>query len=166
MIFFVLTDTKNIMGLFTKIHQRFLNENDKSNNSHIKNLILLSKANGGLGEHESSIIKTIAENLYMSNGSVYRISKHLKDIPFHIPLSEKRKFDQMYDLVFLLLLSNQSAGIETDESYMIIKMIALKYGFEINIINKIKCKIVESQFWKHRQLDNEKKVIQNQIRYN
>ena len=154
------------MGLFTSIQQRFLNENDKSNNCHIKNLILLSKASGGLGEQECRIIKTIAENLYMSNGTVYRISKHLNDIPFHVPLSEKRKFDQIYDLVFLLLLTNRSAGLENDESSMIMKTITLKYGFELIIINNIKCKIVESQFWKHRQLEYQKKVIQNQIRYN
>ena len=154
------------MGLFTRLQQRFLNENDKSNNCHIKNLILLSKASGGLGEQESRIIRTIAENLYMPNDSVFRIFKHLNDIPFHVPLSEKRKFDQMYDLVFLLLLRNKSAGLENDESSMIIKMITLKYGFELNMINNLKRKIVESQFWKHRQLDIQKKVIQNQIRYN
>ena len=102
----------------------------------------------------------------MPNDSVFRIFKHLNDIPFHVQLSEKRKFDQMYDLVFLLLLRNKSAGLENDESSMIIKMITLKYGFELNMINNLKRKIVESQFWKHRQLDIQKKVIQNQIRYN
>lgn len=83
--------------------------------SHLKNLLILTMADGHMAEIESHLLIAIAHRLGLNEADIDRIKANLENIEFKMPDKYDDKIEQFHDL--LTLMSVDGFIDPNEESY-------------------------------------------------
>ncbi|WP_437368358.1 hypothetical protein [Maribacter litoralis] len=112
----------------------------KKRKSHFKNLLAVAMADGNLDNIEFDYIMQLADKCYMSRDEVKRVIDFPEAITFHPPKTNRERFDQMYDLVTVMLIDDR-----IDEREMqLCKVFAMKLGFKPAIVDKLVLDLIDN----------------------
>ena len=115
----------------------FENEQAKKIKSHLLNLAALAKADGHIDAREMSFIQAVGKKNGISASEVQALVSGNKGASSHLPTNDSERFDQIFDLVDMMLAD----GIvdETEMEFCI--MMAEKLGFRKAIVGVLVRKI-------------------------
>ncbi|APQ18791.1 TerB family tellurite resistance protein [Maribacter hydrothermalis] len=112
----------------------------KKRKSHFKNLLAVAMADGKLDNIEFDYIMQLADKCYMTGDEVKRVIDFPEAISFHPPKTERERFDQMYDLVTVMLVD----GRIDDREMQLCKVFAMKLGFKPAIVDKLVLDLIDN----------------------
>ncbi|WP_321827222.1 tellurite resistance TerB family protein [Maribacter dokdonensis] len=112
----------------------------KKRKSHFKNLLAVAMADGNLDNIEFDYIMQLADKCYMSRDEVKRVLDFPEAITFHPPKTNRERFDQMYDLVTVMLID----GRIDDREMQLCKVFAMKLGFKPAIVDKLVLDLIDN----------------------
>lgn len=114
------------MGLFgsSKSRQR---------KSHFRNLIALAVADGKLDESEKKLLDAIASRIGLTEKEALKVLNSPKKVKFTPPSKPEERFEQLYDLVLLMMVDGD---IDEDEMEYCRRM-AIAYGFKTAAIDEL-----------------------------
>jgi uncharacterized membrane protein YebE (DUF533 family) len=115
----------------------FESEQAKKIKGHLSNLAALAKADGHIDAREMSFIKAVGKKNGISEADVEALVSGAKGTSNHIPTNDSERFDQIFDLVDMMLAD----GVvdETEMDFCI--MMAEKLGFRKAIVGVLVRKI-------------------------
>lgn len=118
------------MGLFgffgPKIKKELLD-------SHLKNLWEVAMSDGHIDDREVKLLFQIAKRHGVGKSRVNRVKNKMDTIDFIKPDNDKERFDQMYDLVMMMM-----ADHEIDQNEMrVCNKYAEKLGFDKRIVDDL-----------------------------
>ena len=106
--------------------------------SHMKNLIEMAGIDGRLASEEMSLLQTIAAKNGISPSRLEEIRSNPGNITFEVPKDEHEKFNQLYDLVHMMVVDKD---IDPEE-VRLSEIFAGKFGYDHatipGLINTIK----------------------------
>ena len=106
-----------------------------SAHSHMKNLIEIAAADGNFDKVEAELLHTIAKKNGISSSKLKEIEKNPGNVLFEVPEDEFEKFQQMYDLVHMMIVDNEVHH----EEMKLCNLYASKFGYpKANIDELIK----------------------------
>jgi uncharacterized membrane protein YebE (DUF533 family) len=117
----------------------FENEQAKKIKSHLSNLAALAKADGHIDEREMSFIIAVGKKNGISAADVQALVSGAKSAGTDLPTNDSERFDQIFDLVDMMLAD----GVvdETEMEFCI--MMAEKLGFRKAIVGVLVRKITQ-----------------------
>ena len=115
----------------------FENEQTKKLKSHIMNLVALAKADGHIDEREMSFIVQVGKKNGMRAEEVRSIVGNASSINLVIPDNDSERFDQIFDLVDMMLAD----GIVDDTEMEFCIDMAEKLGFRKEVVGVLVRKI-------------------------
>jgi len=115
------------------LQELFESFDKKKRKSHFKNLLAVAMADGKLDNIEFDFIMNLARNCYMSQDEVQRVIDYPEQISFYAPKTNAERFDQIYDLVTVMLID----GEIDDRERSLCKVFAMKLGFRTAIVDKL-----------------------------
>ncbi len=117
----------SLFGLFgPKVKKELLD-------SHLKNLWEVAMSDGHIDDREVNLLLKIAKRHGVGRGRVNKIKGKMDAIEFFKPDNDKERFDQMYDLVMMMM-----ADSEIDENEMrVCNKYAEKLGFDKRIVDDL-----------------------------
>jgi uncharacterized tellurite resistance protein B-like protein len=101
--------------------------------SHMRNLIEIAAADGGLGIEEQRLLNYAAQRNNISLQELQEMQRNLSDIRFQIPGSDREKFNQLYDLVHMMSVDK---NIHVEEQRLC-EIFAIKFGFRKEIVREM-----------------------------
>ena len=113
---------------------------DKADASHIKNLIEMAAADGRLHESEKELLRTLAKRYGISESHLAEIQNNPSKVELKIPKDERKKFQQLYDLVYMMGVDNDIHNNEAD----LAKTLAIKFGYKPEIARELVSVISEN----------------------
>ncbi|MCB0751739.1 MAG: hypothetical protein KDC52_09710 [Ignavibacteriae bacterium] len=128
------------MRIVKKIKNIFDSYELKSKKSYLKNVYSVALADGQLANEEFELLLNVADKLYLNEEVVQEIIHYAEDVPFINPKHDREKLDQIYDCIFMSLID----GEINDKEIGLCKLIAVKFGFRPNIVDKIMTDIFNS----------------------
>jgi uncharacterized tellurite resistance protein B-like protein len=93
--------------------------------SHVKNLIEVALSDGNIDEEEIVLLLNLAKSLGITQQEIYKIRINPGKINFNPPRSSRGRFNQIYDLVCMMMVDGQ---IDKNE-LKVCKDLALKLGY-------------------------------------
>jgi uncharacterized tellurite resistance protein B-like protein len=106
---------------------------DKTDASHIKNLIEMAAADGRLHESEKELLKTLARRYGISESHLSEIQNNPNKVELKVPKNERKKFQQLYDLIYMMGIDNHIHNNEAD----LAKTLAIKFGYKPEIAREL-----------------------------
>jgi uncharacterized membrane protein YebE (DUF533 family) len=103
----------------------------KQNHSHIRNLIEIALADGRMDEEEMVLLINLAQKLGITREEITQIKQNPSSVVFHTPKNSKQRFDQIYDLVCMMMVNGE---INKNE-LKLCKDLALKLGYLPRIVD-------------------------------
>ena len=101
--------------------------------SHLKNLWEVAMSDGHIDDREVKLLYQIADRHGVGRGRVNKIKKNMNEIDFFKPDNDQERFDQIYDLVMMMM-----ADSEIDENEMrVCNKYAEKLGFDKRIVDEL-----------------------------
>jgi uncharacterized tellurite resistance protein B-like protein len=94
--------------------------------SHIKNLIEIAVADGKFTDDENALLISIAARNGITKKKIQEIRAKSSSIVFEVPKDEKDKFNQMYDLVHMMVVDK---SIHSEE-LRLCEIFASKFGYK------------------------------------
>ena len=94
--------------------------------SHMKNLLELAYVDGHFDDAENILLNKIAKKHNISEKQLEEIKQNPDAIKFEIPKKDKDKFEQLYDLVSMMLADEY---IDTEE-FKLCVLFAKKFGYK------------------------------------
>jgi len=101
--------------------------------SHMRNLIEIAAADGGLGTEEQRLLNYAAQRNNISSTELQEMQRNPSDIRFQVPGSDREKFNQMYDLVHMMSVDK---NIHLEEQRLC-EIFAIKFGFRKEIVREM-----------------------------
>lgn len=101
--------------------------------SHMKNLIEMAAADGQFQDVEFELLKKIGKRNGISEAQLNEIKSNPESIPFEVPVDEKEKFHQLYDLVHMMSIDDQ---IHSEERKLC-NLFAIRFGYRRGIIDDL-----------------------------
>ncbi|GGG57069.1 tellurite resistance TerB family protein [Hymenobacter glacieicola] len=138
----------------------FENEQTKKVKSHIMNLVALAKADGHIDEREMSFIVTVGKKNGMRADEVRSIVGNASAVQLIIPDNDSERFDQIFDLVDMMLAD----GVVDDTEMDFCVDMAEKLGFRKDIVAVLVRKIsqgVKDGFPRQQIKDDTLEQLQN-----
>lgn len=121
------------------LQELFESFDKKKRKSHFKNLLVVAMVDGKLDNKEFDFIMNLARNCYMSQDEVQRVIDYPEQISFYASKTNAERFDQIYDLVTVMLING-----EIDErERSLCKVFAMKLGFRTTIVDKLIQNIID-----------------------
>lgn len=117
---------------FTEILNLF-KQGKSSASSHMKNLIEIAAADGHFDEVEYSLLESIAKKNGISSSKLASIKAHPEKIEFEMPESDSEKFNQLYDLVHMMVVDKEIHN----EEMKLCNLFASKFGYKKEKINEL-----------------------------
>lgn len=105
-------------------------EKDKS---HIKNLMVLTMADGKMSFEEEHTLFSLAHRLGLSNADLEFIKSNPRSIEFKIPDSYGEKLEQIYDLVSQISVD----GPVEDKEVELCRSLALRFNLAPRVIDDL-----------------------------
>lgn len=115
----------------------FENEQTKKIKSHLLNLAALAKADGHIDEREMSFILAVGKKNGLNPTDVKELVSGAKGASSDLPTNDSDRFDQIYDLVDMMLAD----GVVDDNEMDFCIMMAEKLGFRKAIVGVLVRKI-------------------------
>ena len=115
----------------------FENDQAKKIKGHLLNLAALAKADGHIDEREMSFILAVGKKNGMSAADVKELVSGAKGASTELPSTDSERFDQIYDLVHMMLAD----GIVDENEMDFCIMMAEKLGFRKAIVGVLVRKI-------------------------
>lgn len=122
------------------LQELFESFDKKKRKSHFKNLIAVALADGHLDDAEMELILHLANKCYMTPDEVKRVIERPELINFHPPKTNQERFDQIYDLVTVMLVDGKVDENERE----LCKMFALNLGYKSAIVDRLIHDIIEN----------------------
>jgi uncharacterized tellurite resistance protein B-like protein len=101
--------------------------------SHMRNLIEIAAADGGLGIEEQRLLNYAAQRNSISSSELQEMQRSVADIRFQVPGSDREKFNQLYDLVHMMSVDK---NIHVEEQRLC-EIFAIKFGFRKEIVREM-----------------------------
>ena len=115
----------------------FENEQVKKIKSHLLNLAALAKADGHIDAREMNFILAVGKKNGMSSSDVQALISDAKGASADLPTNDSDRFDQIFDLVDMMLAD----GVVDDTEMDFCIMMAEKLGFRKAIVGVLVRKI-------------------------
>jgi uncharacterized membrane protein YebE (DUF533 family) len=115
----------------------FENEQTKRLKNHLLNLGALAKVDGHIDAAELNYIIAIGQKNGMKTEEVKSLMANSDSVTFHLPDNDSERFDQIYDLVEMMLAD----GIVDDNEMDFCQEMATKLGFRKAIVGVLVRKI-------------------------
>ncbi|HEX9649601.1 MAG TPA: hypothetical protein VGA21_03500 [Cyclobacteriaceae bacterium] len=113
--------------------------------SHMKNLIEMAAADGNFDDVEYNLLKQIAKKHKVSEKELKKIKDNPQNVAFEVPSDPKEKFDQLYDLVNMMVIDNY---VDREEVNLCL-IFAGKFGYKkeriVELVDSIKDNIKNNQ---------------------
>lgn len=103
----------------------FRQNKKKRKKSHIKNLIEVALSDGQMDENEMALLLNLARRLNIEMEEIQQIRQNPHLVQFHPPRNPKERFDQIYDLVCMMMVNGSINKNELE----LCKILALKLGY-------------------------------------
>lgn len=116
----------------------FGSKKSKERKSHFKNLIGLAATDGNIGPNERELILQIGKRIGMTKKEVESVLKS-GNIAFSPPETPEERFEQLYDLVLVMLIDGTIHQREMDYCLEM----AMAMGFRPTVVNELIDFIVE-----------------------
>lgn len=116
----------------------FENKKTKGIKSHISNLVSIANLDGNFSLGEKRLIFQIGKKNGLSNDKLKSIIKSDKPIKFKVPDNDSARFDQVFDLVEMLLVD----GTTNENEIEVCIEIAEKLGFRKAIVGVLVRKLI------------------------
>ena len=107
--------------------------------SHIKNLVALAASDGEIDKNEIDLILNIGAKIGLSHKELWRIIERPDSISFRAPNSFREKIQQLYDMVFVMMID----GKIHENEIALCKLTAIKLGFQHQIIDEMVLQIID-----------------------
>jgi len=101
--------------------------------SHMRNLIEMAAADGGLGTEEQRLLEFAAIKNNISKEELKVIQQDASKIRFEVPGNEEEKFFQLYDLVHMMTVDK---NIHSEEQRLC-EIFAIKFGYRKEIVREM-----------------------------
>ena len=108
----------------------FESKKDKKFKQHLRNLVFLAKVDGKLNEVERDLIFRIGLKYGLKDYFIAELIEEIPDFDFRLPASDYERFDQIYDLVQLMV----SDGIVDDHELDFCVDMAERLGFRKAVV--------------------------------
>ena len=106
---------------------------DTLTKSHIKNLLEVAKSDGDYDKTEKYLLKAIAKRYKVNNWQIKSIEGRMDKILFVSPRADAERYNQMYDLVCMMM-----ADGEIDHREMLVcNKYAKKLGFDMSKVSEL-----------------------------
>lgn len=115
----------------------FESKKDKKFKQHLRNLVFLAKVDGKLNEVERDLIFRIGLKYGLKDYFIAELIEEIPDFDFRLPASDYERFDQIYDLVQLMV----SDGIVDDHELDFCVDMAERLGFRKAVVGVLVRKI-------------------------
>lgn len=115
----------------------FQTKEDKYIRSHIRHLVRLAKSDGHLHKDELEFIHSIGHKNGMKKSDVNAIIEDPTSVEIVIPETDAERFDQIFDLVHLMLKD----GVVNDDEVDFCAELAKRLGFRKVIVGVLVAKI-------------------------
>ena len=115
----------------------FENEQLKRVRNHITNLGVLARIDGHLDSSELNYIITVGQKNGLKADDVRSLIANGEKAQFHLPENDSERFDQLYDLVEMMLAD----GIVDDNEMEFCMMMAGNLGFRKDVVGVLVRKI-------------------------
>ncbi|MCR6641051.1 MAG: TerB family tellurite resistance protein [Sporocytophaga sp.] len=115
----------------------FESNKDKKFKKHLRNLIFLAKVDGKLNEVERDLIFRIGLKYGLKDYFIAELIEEVPDFDFRLPASDYERFDQIYDLVQLMV----SDGVVDDHELDFCVDMAERLGFRKAVVGVLVRKI-------------------------
>lgn len=115
------------------LQELFESFDKKKRKSHFKNLLAVAMVDGKIDNVEFDYIMNLASKCYMSHEEIQRVIDFPEQINFYAPKTNKERFDQIYDLVTVMLVD----GNIDERERSLCKVFAMKLGFRTAIVDKL-----------------------------
>lgn len=115
----------------------FESKEEKYVKSHLRHLVRLAMSDGVLHHEEVAFIKKIGKKNGLSDSTVKNIIKNPTSVDIEIPKSSKERFNQIFDLVQLMMRDDEVNDAEMD----FCMDIANRLGFRKVIVGVLVAKI-------------------------
>lgn len=96
-----------------------------SAHSHMKNLIEIAVSDGNFDKIEAELLQKIARKNGISSSKLKEIEKKPEEVLFEVPEDDFEKFQQMYDLVHMMIVDNEVHP----EEMKLCNIYASKFGY-------------------------------------
>lgn len=113
------------MGFFNKIKNQLESIETRSKKSHIKNLFMVALSDGRLDNREFDFILHVADKMYLDRNVVREIHSELDDVSLVVPVNNRQKIDQIYDLIHLTIID----GSIDNREVLACKNIFIQFGY-------------------------------------
>lgn len=101
--------------------------------SHMRNLIEIAAADGGLGSEEQRLLEYAALRNNISTSELNDIQGDLSKVRFEVPRSERDKFYQLYDLVHMMSVDKNLHH----EEVRLCEIFAIKFGYRKEVVREM-----------------------------
>lgn len=115
----------------------FESKEDRIIKGHLRHLVRLAKADGHLHKDEAEFIHNVGEKNGLSREAVHAIIEDPMSVEIAVPESDEDRFDQMFDLVRLMMKD----GIVNDDEVEFCAELAGRLGFRKVIVGVLVAKI-------------------------
>lgn len=110
--------------------------------AHLKNLVALAKVDNFIAKTERELIYRIGERNGLSEESVENIIEETSTSEAHIPLNDSERFDDLFDLVHLMLVDGIIHESEIDFCMNMAERLGFKKAIVGVLVRKISMNIV------------------------
>lgn len=121
------------------IAQRFESGEQKANEGHFKNLIMLARVDGKIDIEEKGLLNRIAKRLSLTQEQIQEILDHPENYPMVPPVSLEERFERFIQFVQMILVDGH---VEPSEEKLIAKY-GIALGFKSDEIQEHEAKIVQ-----------------------
>lgn len=101
--------------------------------SHMRNLIEIAAADGGMGDEERRLLKYAALRNNISDAELEDIQKNVSKVRFEVPASNQEKFFQLYDLVHMMSVDKTVH----QEELRLCEIFAIRFGYRKEIVREM-----------------------------
>jgi len=115
-------NVKDLLGLFK--------QGKATAKSHMRNLIEIAVADGGVGVEEQRLLEYAAIRNNISRAQLKEIQADVSNIRFEVPGSDEEKFFQLYDLVHMMSVDENIHA----EELRLCEIFAIKFGYRKEVV--------------------------------
>jgi hypothetical protein len=101
--------------------------------SHMRNLIEIAAADGGLGIEEQRLLEYAAISNNISKAQLKEIQENTSKVRFAVPGNDRDKFHQLYDLVHMMSVDKNIHG----EELRLCEIFAIRFGYRKEIVREM-----------------------------
>ena len=108
--------------------------------SHMKNLIEMAMVDGHFDDSEQTLLKHIAKRHKISEKQLKEIHDDMENVHFEAPKNDETKFEQLYDLVNMMVIDKYV----DKEEMKLCSIFAKKFGYQEKNVDELIGAIAEN----------------------